>query len=169
MKPARLLRFKWLKLMRISDSNRRIAGGLALGMAISFSPLIGLHMLMALGLSYALRFNVLAALTGTLLGNPWTLPFIWYVSVALGSFIFDLLGFSTSVQLPETVTLAILWDIIKTEPLRLFLPWFVGGHILTFSSYPIFYYVSLHFIRTARRARRKALMLKRRKRIEVKK
>ena len=160
MNLCRYLRYKWLKLTRIADSNCRIAGGLATGMAISFSPLVGLHMLQATGLSYIFRFNILAALTGTVFGNPWTFPFIWWASAEFGSYLFDIFGFPSSVQLPETITLKILWDLVKNEPLKIFLPWFVGGHIFAFVSWFIFYYINLHFVRTARAARRKAIKLK---------
>jgi hypothetical protein len=159
----RLLRFKWLKLIRIADSNYRIAAGLATGAAVSFSPFLGTHMVQAAGLSYVLRFNVIASLVGTIFGNPWTFPFIWFLSAELGSSIFKLLGLPASVQLPDALSLSVLWEIIKTNPLQLFLPWMVGGYLLALITWFPIYFASLHFVRTARAARRKAIALKRKR------
>jgi uncharacterized protein (DUF2062 family) len=62
---------------RLPGTPYSIAAGLAYGSAISFTPFIGFHILLSALLSWVARANILAAAIGTLVGNPWTFPFIW--------------------------------------------------------------------------------------------
>ncbi|ARO13773.1 hypothetical protein BVG79_00419 [Ketogulonicigenium robustum] len=65
------------RIQRLPDSPERIARGIAIGVAASFSPVIGLHLFVALGLAKLMRANLLAAAIGQSFGNPFTaLPII---------------------------------------------------------------------------------------------
>lgn len=75
----RSLHYLILRVLRIKASAYEIASGFSLGVAVSFTPLLGGHCILALGFSWALRGNYAAALLGTLIGTPWTLPFMWYL------------------------------------------------------------------------------------------
>jgi uncharacterized protein (DUF2062 family) len=44
---------------------------------MSFTPLIGLHILLSVLAAWVSRCSVVAAVIGTVVGNPWTFPFIW--------------------------------------------------------------------------------------------
>ena len=73
------------RLTRLPGTPHSIAAGFACGVAISFTPFIGLHTLLSAACCALLvRGNYLAAVVGTLVGNPWTFPFIWLVSYQLG-------------------------------------------------------------------------------------
>lgn len=65
------------RLARIPGSTYAIAGGFACGAAISFTPFVGLHFIIAAVLAWIIRANILASVIGTAVGNPWTFPFIW--------------------------------------------------------------------------------------------
>ena len=65
------------RVARIPGSPYSIAAGFACGAAISFTPFIGLHFVLAAILAWALRANFIASAIGTVVGNPWTFPFIW--------------------------------------------------------------------------------------------
>ena len=78
-----------LSLKRLKGSPSELAVGLSSGIAVSFTPFIGLHALIALSLAWILRGSMAAALIGTLFGNPWTFPFLWYISIELGNFFFE--------------------------------------------------------------------------------
>tara|TARA_E500000331_G_C17214862_1_gene695440 strand:- start:611 stop:1198 length:588 start_codon:yes stop_codon:yes gene_type:complete len=79
-----------LNLKRMKGSSHEIALGLACGISVSFTPFLGLHALFAITLAWVLRGSMAAALIGTLFGNPWTFPFIWYLSYEVGKlFILD--------------------------------------------------------------------------------
>lgn len=64
-----------------------VAAGLASGAAMSMTPFIGFHFLLAALLAWALRGNLLASAIGTAVGNPWTFPLIWIWSYRLGCWI----------------------------------------------------------------------------------
>jgi uncharacterized protein (DUF2062 family) len=72
------------RVTRLSGTPHSIAAGAACGVAISFTPFMGFHLISAFLLCMLVRGNYLAAAIGTLVGNPWTLPFILVVSYQLG-------------------------------------------------------------------------------------
>ena len=72
------------RIGRLPGTPHRIAAGLACGAAVSFTPFIGLHFVLAMVLSLLVRGNVIASAIGTAVGNPWTFPFIWAWTYALG-------------------------------------------------------------------------------------
>ncbi len=80
----RLVRYLFLRVLRLQSSPLSIATGLAIGVAISFTPLLGAHIIISLGLSWLLRANKFATLLGTFVGNPWTLPFMLFLSYRTG-------------------------------------------------------------------------------------
>ncbi len=73
------------RVVRLPDTPQRIAAGIACGAAVSFTPFIGFHILLAIALAFLLRANVVAAVIGTVIGNPWTFPFIWVLIYELGA------------------------------------------------------------------------------------
>ena len=64
------------RMRRLPDSPHRIALGFACGVFASFTPLFGLHFILAAALAWLVRANVLAGLFGTVIGNPLTFPLI---------------------------------------------------------------------------------------------
>lgn len=80
-------RYMTLSLTRKPATSHQIALGVAIGVFITFIPLIGFHCILAACISYLLSANIVSALIGTLIGNPWTFPFIWAWTLKLGNFI----------------------------------------------------------------------------------
>lgn len=148
------------RIIRLADTSKKISAGLAFGAAISFTPLVGTHFIQAGALAYLFRVNVLASLIGTFVGNPWTFPFMWWASISLGSSIFGLLGLPASTALPAQVDFHTLLTIIAHEPLRIFLPWLLGGYLIALCVWPVFYLVFLYIVRAGKAARRKAKIRK---------
>jgi len=70
--------------MRISSAPHDVAAGAAAGVAVSFTPLVGAHITLAILAAVLLRGNVLAAVLGTIVGNPLTFPFFWGISYQVG-------------------------------------------------------------------------------------
>ncbi|MEL6765590.1 MAG: DUF2062 domain-containing protein [Pseudomonadota bacterium] len=75
------------RIRRLPDSPHRIALGFACGALASFTPFFGFHFFVAAGLAWALRANVVAGLFGTIVGNPFTFPFISTASLYVGRLI----------------------------------------------------------------------------------
>ncbi len=65
------------RLTRMPGSSYSIAAGFACGAAISFTPFVGFHIVISAILAWLMRGNILASAIGTVVGNPWTFPFIW--------------------------------------------------------------------------------------------
>lgn len=66
-----------LRLNRLKGTPRSLAVGVACGVAISFTPFVGFHFVLAAITAFFMRGNILASALGTAAGNPWTFPFIW--------------------------------------------------------------------------------------------
>lgn len=141
------------RLVRLRDSSSKISIGLASGACCSFTPLVGVHFIQALILTWLLRGNYLAAIIGTFVGNPWTFPIMWYAGYKLGISIFGYFGVTNFTELPSDITIYKLFDIIVEEPLRLFVPWALGGYILTALSWPVFYVIFYYLVKEAKIAR----------------
>ena len=84
----RALRYRGNELMRLSGSPHAIAAGAAAGAFAAFSPLFGLHYIIAAGLAFALGGSILASAAVTTLANPLTLPLFWAASYEVGSLFF---------------------------------------------------------------------------------
>lgn len=65
------------RLKSLNGTPQSIAAGFACGVAVTFTPFLGLHCILAVIIAWFIRGNVLAAAIGTVTGNPWTFPFIW--------------------------------------------------------------------------------------------
>jgi len=80
----RALEYLGHRMRRLPDTPHRIALGCACGVFASFTPLFGLHFILALVLARLVGGNGLAALIGTAAGNPLTFPLIASVALGLG-------------------------------------------------------------------------------------
>ena len=84
---SRAIEYVGIRLKRIPDTPHKISLGMSCGIFASFTPLFGLHFLIAGLLSYLFRANVLASLIGTFVGNPITFPIITVFNLKLGEWI----------------------------------------------------------------------------------
>lgn len=111
------------RIKRLPGSPHSIAAGFASGVFISFTPFIGFHLIGSALLALLVRGNYIAAWVGTLVGNPWTFPFIWVLIYQLGVFI---LGPEAAMRTPSEVDAwTIAWMTGNFE--RLIWPMTVGG------------------------------------------
>lgn len=146
----RAFRYAQLRLVRLQDSTRSIATGLAFGASVSFTPLPGAHIFSAAALTLLSRGNVLASVAGTVIGNPWTFPLMWWAAYKIGDYTFRLFG-ARVMDMPAHFT----WDGFMVEitqhPMELIVPWVCGGLILMALTWPIFYILSYRMVRKLRR------------------
>ena len=117
---GRVLRYWTHKLKRLQGSPYAIACGFACGAAVSFTPFIGFHFILAAVLAWALRGNVIASAIGTAVGNPWTFPFIWAGIMWIGTWI---LGYERGQELPAELTFGAIFE----QPGTVLLPMLVGA------------------------------------------
>lgn len=81
---ARSFRYFCKRVLRLTATPHAIAAGVAVGVFASWTPFLGLHILIAFLLAYLVAGNMAAAGLGTAFGNPLTLPIIWATSYDLG-------------------------------------------------------------------------------------
>lgn len=79
-----------IRLKNLNGTPYAIAAGFACGIAVSFTPFIGFHMILAALTAWLIRANIVASAIGTLIGNPWTFPFIWISVLYTGRFMLGL-------------------------------------------------------------------------------
>lgn len=135
------------RMRRLPDSPHRIALGFACGAFASFTPLFTLHFFVAALIAWVLRGNVIAALFGTIVGNPISFPAIASTALWLGKLLLGREGHGADFEGVMTAFGAgaqSAWSGIKAlfgnGPADLtglmlflddiFLPYLVGGTIL---------------------------------------
>lgn len=76
------------KILHADDPPHRLALGIAIGLFVTFLPLIGIQMLLAFGLAWLLRGNKLVGIPLVWISNPFTLwiyyPAYWLGCILLG-------------------------------------------------------------------------------------
>jgi uncharacterized protein (DUF2062 family) len=80
-------RHRFLHMLGSDSPPEIVAASFAIGVAISFTPLIGLHWVIALGLAFVLKLNKIDVLLGTLVVNPLTLPAVGALALPIGRFL----------------------------------------------------------------------------------
>ena len=82
-------RYRWLQVLRLSDSPHRISRGVFAGVFIAFTPFFGLHFGLAPLLAWLLNGSVVASLVAVLVCNPITFPAMAFASYRLGTFVLE--------------------------------------------------------------------------------
>ena len=165
------------RVKRLPDTSHKIALGAGIGVFVCFSPILGVHMAMALVIVYILRANLVASFITTMFGNPVTYPFIATASLSLGRAVLGMNAKDDDFQslhsaFWEATTDA--WQMIQSwfgvaerpEGLadflsNLFLPYLVGGTIIGFVLGAITYFL-LKPVIAAYQIRRRVFMAERR-------
>lgn len=138
------------RIRRLPGTPSSIAVGFACGAAVSFTPFIGLHFVLAALLALALGGSVVASAIGTAVGNPWTFPLIWSGIYTLGQWI---LGRGGATLLPSELSL--VW--IFRHPGDVLYPMIVGSIPVSIAVWVIFFaacYKAVQRYQAARQARR---------------
>jgi uncharacterized protein (DUF2062 family) len=88
------------------DTPHRTAVALGLGVAVGFSPFIGLHLPIGILLAFTFNLNRVAVIGGVCANLPWIMGFYYATTTAMGTWI---LG----VQIPERLmrSLKVAWEI----------------------------------------------------------
>lgn len=138
------------RLVRLPDTSYRIAAGVACGVAVSFTPFVGLHVGLALLLAFILRANLVAAAVGTVVGNPWTFPLIWVVVYEVGA---TVLGLDLSMAFGDLIDPRMLLVEPWTALRPVIWPMIVGGLLLAVPAWLGTYWPLRKLVRQYRRRR----------------
>lgn len=150
----RSARYFMVKALRLQGSPHAVAAGLAIGVFCTFTPFVGLHFLLAIVLAWLVRASVIAAATGTALGNPITLPFIWGATLQVGQLVLQQ-NLETAISANSLGNLLLDFEFARLwDPLLK--PMLVGSVLLGGVAAVITYFLVFMGIRRLRRRRRTA-------------
>src|SRR3546814_9642478 len=94
--------YVWRRVWRLTGTPHVIALGVAAGVFMSCTPFLGFHIVAAMLIAWVLRGNLLAAVFGTMAGNPVTYPPVWLATYDLGNW---LIGAQARADIDLTSTL----------------------------------------------------------------
>ena len=171
---SRAIQYVKHRVNRLPDPPERIARGIFAGVLTAFTPLFGLHFVVAFLLAKLVRGNVIAALMATFFGNPLTYVPIAVVSINLGNW---MLGSEFSREMDHSIMRSFfrasddLWDnlmsLFTSRPVHwdrliefyenVFLPFLIGGILPGIIAGGIAYYLSVPVIRAYQGRRIKRL------------
>ena len=127
----RIIKLQKYKITKIKDFPESVALGMAWGAAVSFTPLLGFHLIICYLGTWLMRGNLIAATVGTIIGNPWTFPFIFYLDYKIGTTIFldsiDYYEFKISF-LVENFEALFYPTLLGSSPIAFFV-WFITYNI----------------------------------------
>ena len=144
-KLTRFISYYKLKLARLPASPHAVASGFACGSMVSFTPLLGLHFILAIVFAYLMRGNIVAALLGTIVGNPITFPFIWGLIYKVGAFVIS----TKHIEFNNEIN----FNMIITQTYEIFLPMLLGGAILAIPVWLITYILTHSFISSYKKSK----------------
>lgn len=146
------------RVMRLAGSPHAVALGFAIGVAVAFTPFLGFHILIGIGVAYLVGANLVAAALGTAVANPLTIPFILASTYRFGRM---LVGgpahFRNGSDVPANLaekSLHAIWPVIK--------PMMVGAIPLGLAAGIVAYVVLLLATRAFRAVRSERLAARRR-------
>ena len=167
---TRAFKYILFRLQRLSGTPGAIAGGFAVGVSVSFSPFVGAHLILCGFLSWLFGLNALAAVLGSLIGNPWTFPFIWltvyYTGVLIIGAPFDGGGLPDFTALFSNLIESVVtfnWDLFHNDVFPVFIVMLVGCVIYVIVSWFVTYFLLKNFVvkfRALREKRKKIIQLK---------
>ena len=123
--------FYFLKLVRVKDTQDKLAIGFACGSMVSFTPFIGFHFFLAVIFAYILRGNIVASLIGTFIGNPFTFPFIWIFIYKVGNIFF---------KNDQNFSLELTFQSLFDQGYDILIPMLIGSLIVSIPIWLISYY-----------------------------
>src|SRR5215475_13477520 len=128
------------RVARMPGTPSSIALGFACGVGVVFTPLVGLHLIVALVLAWIVRASPLAAAIGTLASNPWTIPPILIGTYKLGA---RMMGEHSHHHLPHDVTLVYMLH----HPMQLLLPMSLGSLPLGLAAGLVTYFPARYLVK----------------------
>ena len=163
----RAMVYQWHRLTRITATPHQIALGLATGVFMGFSPVVGLHMVVAALICLFSGGSVLAAALGTMVCNPISCPIMLISDYKLGTLFFGHLGHLPDLSRLDRGFLEILASPIEFAQLfwsvlgPVFLPLLVGGAVLGLLFAAPSYFLTRRGSETIRARRTERLMARR--------
>jgi uncharacterized protein len=142
-------------ILSLEDTEHSIALGTAIGLFVAWTPTVGIHMILVVGLTLLLRANKAAGLIAVYLSNPLTIVPMYWIDYRLGALFLH-------QELTYTELRMILhyhgWDGFKAAFWKICVelagPMWLGGLVLAFvHAIPGYYLTRWAVVRFRRRNR----------------
>jgi uncharacterized protein (DUF2062 family) len=144
----RLFSYYHHRMGRLKESPTAIAFGFATGVAISFTPFLGFHLILAGVITWLLDGSLIAMVLGSVLaGNFWTYPLIFVGTYKLGKLMMGL----TPREHPR---LRFTWEFLLNHPMDYLVPMTLGSLPLVVASWIAAFYVARRIVAGYKVARR---------------
>ncbi len=127
---------------------KSLAAGFAVGVFFSFTPLVSLHMVLALLVAVIFRLSKVAAVAGAWVNNPYTMPFVFYACFRLGKWI---LGVHIPTPVFDQLQLATILKVARPYAAPLFLGTTIVGVLAAVPAYVIVYRIAVR-VKSARQS-----------------
>lgn len=137
------------RVLGLNDTPHRTALAFAVGVFIAFSPLLGLHFILAIISAWLFRLNRVAILVGAFVNNPWT-----FTPITLSSTWFGIELCCKANQIPpinwENITVANMTAQLKSY----LFPFVLGSTLLGLVFSVIAYFAMLWMISQYRKMKK---------------
>ena len=114
------------RFLKIRGRPREIALGMALGLFIGMTPIMGLHMIIAVPLAALFKWSKISAGIGVWITNAVTAPFIYYITYLMGA---RLIGIDKLWVMDPGQGLTGLYKMLLKAP-EIFWAMTIGGIVL---------------------------------------
>ena len=92
LKPKRLLRYYYLRFIRLRGNPHELALGMSFGIFTGMMPIMPFQMALALALALLFKGSKITAALGTWISNPLNWYFLYYYSYKIGASTFGFTG-----------------------------------------------------------------------------
>ena len=107
MKARRLIRYYYLRFIRLRGDPHELALGMAFGIFTGMMPIMPFQMAVSVALALIFKGSKITAALGTWISNPLNWYFLYYFSYKLGAWILGMEGYS--------VIFATIMDMVRSE------------------------------------------------------
>jgi len=118
------LRIKIQKILLLDCPPRSIALAAAVGMLVGFSPYIGFHTVLAIGISFIFNLPLYPLILGAYVTNPLTFVPLYTICFKFGEYITG-----SKAEFPKSFREMDMTSLLTTAKTFLY-PFFVGSHLL---------------------------------------
>lgn len=142
----RKIRDKLHEAIQEETNEKSLAAGFAVGVFFSFTPLVSLHMVLALLVAIIFRLSKVAAMAGAWVNNPYTMPFVFYACFRLGK---QIMGVHIPTPVFEQLELRTILKVARPYAAPLFLGTTIVGVVAALLAYVIVYRIVIR-VKSAR-------------------
>ena len=126
MKFFRRIREYYYLLLKKKENPERVARGIAIGVFVAFSPLLGFHTVMCIIFSLIFNASKTASILGSLICNPLTIPIIFFSEYEVGKYIMISMRFQVNIIEYHHFKHLTLYSLIELGKM-IFIPTFIGS------------------------------------------